>query len=235
MKSSHFAELIALIGFVIGAVISTNSSGGLYQFGALLSLGSLIWYFKWGNKLSGWVGETDAQIERKIKQLEKEAEVLSSAKVSPERYKKEAELSGKLIALQRKLADCKAATAELGSDALLMGTSKAGLCVGETSEASSTEDKTLEVFLPHDPKHAPAVELLTTYKGYRAIFLKGTQDQQTAKLDEIMTHINELRSINTWFERLQKMSVAERAPLQQHAEQTMKRRVEILTQILRPF
>ena len=212
-----------------------NSRGGLYQFGALLSLGSLVWYFKWGNKLSGWVGQTDAELQHKIKQIEEETEVVGAAPASSERYKKEAELSGKLIALLRKQGECRAATSELASSAILLRTPEAGLQVDKAVEAGPSDGKFLEVFPPHDPTHAPAVEFLKAYKGYRAIFLKCTETEQTAKLKEIMSHIDELKSIDAWFEHLKKMPVQERAPLRQSAEKTMERRVEILTRILRPF
>ncbi len=101
MKSSRFAELVALIGFVIGGLIAMNARGGLHYLGAVIALGSVVWYFKWGMQLSGWVGPTEAELHGKLKKIEREIEAVTANPAGPDRYKKEVELLNKNEALER--------------------------------------------------------------------------------------------------------------------------------------
>ena len=225
MKSSRFAELVALLGFFIGGVISSNSKGGLFQFGALISVSSLVWYFKWGNKLSGWIGLTDAEMQGKIKQIEREIEVVAAAPAGPDRYKKEAELLNKKMVLESKQRELRAATSEL---APTTGTV-------EIPKVEFIRAKAVEFAPTQDPSYTFAIDLMKGTRGYLAIFRKGTFAQQTAKLNQIMGHMDELKTIDTWFENLKSMTADERAPLRARAEKTSARKVEMLTQIFKPL
>lgn len=225
MKSSRFAELVATIGFLIGGVITMNSRGGLYQFGALISVVSLVWYFKWGSKLSGWVGQTDADMHDKLKKIEREIEAVAATPAGPERYKKEAELSNKKIALEGKQWELRAATSQLIANTVFSDPSKT-----EFSEA-----KTFGTVPIQDPRYTFAMEQIEAAGGYMAIFRRGTEAQQTSRLNEIMSYMHELNAIDAWIEDVKKMSVDERTPLRERVEKTIARKVEIFKQICRPF
>ena len=71
MKASGFAQTVALIAFALGAVIASNSKGGLFYVGAGLALGAPAWYLLRGQHLRGWVGPSAGNIETQLDAMEK--------------------------------------------------------------------------------------------------------------------------------------------------------------------
>ncbi|MCC7079959.1 MAG: hypothetical protein IT530_04745 [Burkholderiales bacterium] len=57
MKAREFADAIAAIGFLVGGSICYWARGELRFIGIAVAAGSLFWYFKYGRRLKGWVGE----------------------------------------------------------------------------------------------------------------------------------------------------------------------------------
>ena len=57
MKAREFADYIAAIGFVVGSLICTVGHGEIIYLGIALASGSVYWYFKRGQYLTGWIGQ----------------------------------------------------------------------------------------------------------------------------------------------------------------------------------
>lgn len=225
MKSSRFAELMAIIGFVIGCVIMSNAEGNLFRFGVVIAIGSIVWYFTWGDKLSGWVGPTEDEMQVQLRQVDQEIKVVATEPDGPDRYKKEAALLNKKIALERKQHEFGTATSLLTVRAVPASVLKTG---GMEATSAST-------LLAQNASYTYAIELMEATGGYMDIFRRGTDEQQARKLDEITGHMDELKEIDSWFEGIKQMTVEERVSLENLAKKRMARKIEILVQTFKPF
>lgn len=95
MRARRLAELLCIACFALGGFISQSAGRNkeLFYLGIILSAGSLIWYFKKGQWLKGWVGDSKEEMEQEYDSIEI---ALDKGGLSPKKL-------DKLIARQRDL------------------------------------------------------------------------------------------------------------------------------------
>ena len=101
MRASYFAQIIAIIGFIVGGLImqSAGRNHGLFYLGVAMSVGSMVWYFWKGQRLTGWIGDGHDAMKRELAQIDEslssgknESGLLLSTKESDRLYRRQMEI-----------------------------------------------------------------------------------------------------------------------------------------------
>jgi hypothetical protein len=66
MKAPKSAELVALIGLVVGCIVMMNAQGVLFYLGLVLGAGSVFWYASKGMHLRGWVATSEEDLIERL-------------------------------------------------------------------------------------------------------------------------------------------------------------------------